>query len=154
MWAMGSGIETRTSFDIFWVMTSNQPKQIQIKSLSGTVGIRFQTAIIFIVIDENIVSVGSRSQIDFKGDLHDWTPLQHSSKTALWVLQRNIPKWMTLFRNEVVDNFVVMSKQSQEQTLDIRRMLPLANRALVPSLVMKIWIRGLISPEVRLIKYS
>ena len=106
-------------------MTRNQPKQIQIKSLSGTVFTRFQTVIIFIVHDENIVSVGSRSQIDFKGDLHDGTPLQHSSKTALWVLQRNIPKWMTLFRNEVVDNFVAMPKQSQEQTLDIRRMLPI-----------------------------
>ena len=32
---------------------------------------------------------------------------------------------MTLFRNEVVDNFVAMPKQSQEQTLDIRRMLPI-----------------------------
>ena len=106
-------------------MTRNQPKQIQIKSLSGTVFTRFQTVIIFIVIDENIVSVGSRSQIDFKGDLHDWTPLQHGSETALWVLHCNIPNWMTLFRNEVVDNFVAMPKQSQEQTLDIRRMLPI-----------------------------
>ena len=44
---------------------------------------RFQTVIIFIVIDENIVPVGSRSQIDFKVYLHDQTTLQHGNKIAL-----------------------------------------------------------------------
>ena len=65
-------------------MTRNLSKLIQIKSRCLESQMRFQTVIIFIVIDENFVPVDSRSQINFKVDLHDRTPLPHDNKTALW----------------------------------------------------------------------
>ena len=64
-------------------MIHNLPKLIRINSRCLEPHLRFQTVIIFVVIDENIVPVGSRSQIDFKVDLHDRTPLPHGNKIAL-----------------------------------------------------------------------
>lgn len=99
-------------------MIHNLPKLIRINSRCLEPQMRFQTVIIFVVIDENIVPVGSRSQIDFKVYLHDQTTLQHDNKIALWVLHHNIPDDVNLCWREEWNNFAAMTKRNQEQTLD------------------------------------
>ena len=96
--------------------------------------------------------MGSRSQINFKVDLHDRTPLPHGNKTALWTFHRNRSDQVTF--SEIKSSITSLQDRSteQEQTFDISRMFPLVNRAMTQPLFTRIL--HLISPAVWIIKYG
>ena len=94
---------------------------------------------------------GSRSQINFKVDLHDRTPLPHGNKTALWTFHWNRSDQVTF--SEIKSSITSLQDRSTEQKQTFNKS-PIFSKAITPYLFKKSWLAYLIFLTVWIIKYG